>query len=290
MFALTTDSELLVLRGKGDSFRSQRGAPRGREPDLGPSRRHGRGSPRQGQDELWRTCASRPRREAKWAGWCSSAGAVLSWSLYGPWLHKGQVGLGSPLRASCASGRPTSSSACWCPRRPRRPGPVTRLEPAGVTAATIAGVLGALGALCVIYVRAGGAPLGHAARLRGRADRERAAARRGSTRRTERPQPAPLRRLPAAAGGGVARAPLQAPVLAWSAPWQRDVPAPTQPLSARLGQRAAAPMRSGVGGRSLAEGERAIPPPPRSPCAHPLGSFILSREGPLHIRIGLDAA
>ena len=27
------------------------------------------------------------------------AGAVLSWGLYGPWLHKGQVALGSPLRA-----------------------------------------------------------------------------------------------------------------------------------------------------------------------------------------------
>ena len=52
-------------------------------------------------------------------------GAVLSWGLYGPVLHKGQLAPGHPL-----------------------------------TASTLAGVLGALGAVCVIYAfRSGGSPL-----------------------------------------------------------------------------------------------------------------------------------
>ena len=34
-------------------------------------------------------------------------GAALSWGLYGPALHRGQVMLGSPCARSCASAWPT---------------------------------------------------------------------------------------------------------------------------------------------------------------------------------------
>jgi hypothetical protein len=88
-------------------------------------------------------------------------GAVLSWGLYGPWLHKGQVALGSPLRAFLCVGAayflvgvlvPAASLAAQ--------GQLSGWTGTGITAATIAGVLGALGALCVIYsFRAGGSPV-----------------------------------------------------------------------------------------------------------------------------------
>ena len=89
------------------------------------------------------------------------AGAVLSWGLYGPWLHKGQVALGSPLRAFLCVGAayflvgvlvPAASLAAQ--------GQLGGWNGPGVTAATVAGVLGALGALSVIYAfRAGGTPV-----------------------------------------------------------------------------------------------------------------------------------
>jgi hypothetical protein len=89
------------------------------------------------------------------------AGAVLSWGLYGPWLHKGQVELGSPLRAFLCVGAayflvgvivPAATLAAQDQLRGWN-GP-------GVSAATVAGILGAMGALCVIYsFRAGGAPV-----------------------------------------------------------------------------------------------------------------------------------
>ncbi len=89
-------------------------------------------------------------------------GAALSWGLYGPTLHGGQVKLGSPFRALLCVGlaymiigivvplvalasQGELGSKGW--------------NAAGFTQATLAGLLGAIGAVCIIYAfRAGGLP------------------------------------------------------------------------------------------------------------------------------------
>src|SRR5512134_1621931 len=88
-------------------------------------------------------------------------GAVLSWGLYGPWLHKGQVGLGSPLRAFLCVGAAYFLVGVLVPAGTLAAQDQLRgWNGPGVIAATIAGVLGAMGALCVIYsFRAGGSPV-----------------------------------------------------------------------------------------------------------------------------------
>ena len=88
-------------------------------------------------------------------------GAVLSWGLYGPYLHKGQVALGNPLRALLCVGLayfligvlvPVVSLATQ--------GELKGFTASGVATATGAGALGALGAVCIIWAfRAGGSPL-----------------------------------------------------------------------------------------------------------------------------------
>lgn len=89
------------------------------------------------------------------------AGAVVSWGLYGPWLHKGQVGLGSPLRAFLCVGGAYFLVGVLVPLAALAAQDQLRgWNTAGVSSATIAGVLGALGALSVIFAfRAGGAPV-----------------------------------------------------------------------------------------------------------------------------------
>ena len=89
------------------------------------------------------------------------AGAVLSWGLYGPWLHKGQVALGSPLRAFLCVGAAYFLVGVLVPAGTlATQGQLRGWNGPGVTAATVAGVLGAMGALCVIYsFRAGGSPV-----------------------------------------------------------------------------------------------------------------------------------
>jgi len=89
------------------------------------------------------------------------AGAILSWGLYGPWLHKGQVGLGSPLRAFLCVGGAYFLVGVLVPLAALAAQDQLRgWNAAGVSSATIAGVLGALGALSVIFAfRAGGAPV-----------------------------------------------------------------------------------------------------------------------------------
>ncbi|HEU4386722.1 MAG TPA: EamA family transporter [Blastocatellia bacterium] len=87
-------------------------------------------------------------------------GAALSWGLYGPSLHKGQVTLGSPLRALLCVGMayfligvlfPVAS--LW------QQGELKNFNSGGVTWATIGGALGAVGAICIIYAfKAGGLP------------------------------------------------------------------------------------------------------------------------------------
>ena len=88
-------------------------------------------------------------------------GAALSWGMYGPTLHGGQVKLGSPFRALLCVGIAYMLVGVLVP--------VVALSmqgelgkgwnASGFTQATIAGGLGALGAVFIIYAfRAGGLP------------------------------------------------------------------------------------------------------------------------------------
>ncbi len=87
-------------------------------------------------------------------------GAVVTWGMYGPALHRGQVLLGNPLRALLCVGVAyfligvlVPVVALW------RQGELTGFPMRGSVVATLAGVLGAVGAVCIIYAfRAGGLP------------------------------------------------------------------------------------------------------------------------------------
>ena len=89
------------------------------------------------------------------------AGAVLSWGLYGPTLHRGQITLGNPLRALLCVGLAYFLIAVLVPAAGlTAQGELKGFSTPGVTAATIAGSLGALGAVCIIWAfRSGGSPL-----------------------------------------------------------------------------------------------------------------------------------
>ena len=89
------------------------------------------------------------------------AGAVLSWGLYGPSLHKGQLELGNPLRALLCVGVAYFLVGVLVPAVAlSAQGELRNFSVSGTVTATIAGVLGALGAVCIIYAfRAGGLPI-----------------------------------------------------------------------------------------------------------------------------------
>jgi hypothetical protein len=87
-------------------------------------------------------------------------GAVLSWGMYGPALHRGQVQLGNPLRALLCVGVAyfligvlVPVAALWYG------GQLRGFNSGGTIMATAAGALGALGAVCIIWAfRTGGLP------------------------------------------------------------------------------------------------------------------------------------
>src|SRR5687767_7820513 len=87
-------------------------------------------------------------------------GAALSWGMYGPALHRGQVALGSPLRALLCVGLAYFLVGVLVPIPVlHSQGQLRGFSTTGTIAATLAGVLGALGAVCIIWAfRHGGLP------------------------------------------------------------------------------------------------------------------------------------
>lgn len=87
-------------------------------------------------------------------------GAVLSWGMYGPMLHKGQIALGNPLRALLCVGVAYFLIGVLVPvLMLAAQGELGGFNLSGSVMATLAGALGAIGAVCIILAfRAGGLP------------------------------------------------------------------------------------------------------------------------------------
>lgn len=87
-------------------------------------------------------------------------GAALSWGIYGPILHKGQVQLGNPLRALLCVGVAYFLVGVMVPAISLgSQGELKGFNSGGVMSATLGGALGAIGAVCIIWAfRSGGTP------------------------------------------------------------------------------------------------------------------------------------
>ena len=87
-------------------------------------------------------------------------GAALSWGLYGPVLHRGQVELGSPMRALLCVGIAYFLIGVLVPVvNLGYSGELHSFTMKGSIAATLGGVLGAVGAVCIIFAfKTGGLP------------------------------------------------------------------------------------------------------------------------------------
>lgn len=87
-------------------------------------------------------------------------GAALSWGLYGPALHRGQVALGSPMRALLCVGVAYFLIGVLVPVASLSyQGGLQGFTMKGSMSALLGGALGALGAICIIFAfRYGGLP------------------------------------------------------------------------------------------------------------------------------------
>ena len=87
-------------------------------------------------------------------------GAALSWGLYGPALHRGQVALGSPMRALLCVGVAYFLIGVLVPIASLTyQGELHGFSMKGSLAATLGGALGAVGAVCIIFAfKYGGLP------------------------------------------------------------------------------------------------------------------------------------
>src|SRR2546428_1647429 len=87
-------------------------------------------------------------------------GAALSWGLYGPALHRGQVALGSPMRALLCVGIAYFLIGVLVPVTTLSyQGELHGFTMKGSLAATLGGALGAAGAVCIIFAfKYGGLP------------------------------------------------------------------------------------------------------------------------------------
>lgn len=95
----------------------------------------------------------------RWIGFV--LGAVVFWGMYGPALHRGQVQLGSPLRALLCVGFAYFLIGVLVPLvgLSQEGGLVDGFNWGGSVAATFGGALGALGAVCIIWAfKSGGLP------------------------------------------------------------------------------------------------------------------------------------
>jgi hypothetical protein len=78
--------------------------------------------------------------------------AALSWGLYGPALHRGQVALGSPLRALLCVGVAYFLIGVLVPLVGLwYQGELSGFTIKGSMSATLGGALGAAGAICIIF-------------------------------------------------------------------------------------------------------------------------------------------
>ena len=86
--------------------------------------------------------------------------AALSWGLYGPALHRGQVALGSPLRALLCVGVAYFLIGVLVPLVGLwYQGELGGFTMKGSLSATLGGALGAAGAICIIFAfKYGGLP------------------------------------------------------------------------------------------------------------------------------------
>jgi uncharacterized membrane protein len=86
--------------------------------------------------------------------------AALSWGLYGPALHRGQVALGSPLRALLCVGVAYFLIGVLVPLLGLwYQGELGGFTMKGSMSATLGGALGAAGAICIIFAfKYGGLP------------------------------------------------------------------------------------------------------------------------------------
>jgi hypothetical protein len=87
-------------------------------------------------------------------------GAAISWGLYGPALHRGQVQLGSPLRALLCVGVAYFLIGVLVPVIGLwYQGDLHGFTLKGSMAAGLGGALGAIGAVCIIFAfKSGGLP------------------------------------------------------------------------------------------------------------------------------------
>jgi len=86
-------------------------------------------------------------------------GAVLSWGIYGPMLHKGQVQLGNPMKALLCVGVAYFAIGVIVPLVALSSAGGIGSFNGGATWAGLGGALGAIGAVCIIYsFRNGGSP------------------------------------------------------------------------------------------------------------------------------------
>ena len=87
-------------------------------------------------------------------------GAALSWGMYGASLHRGQLALGSPMKALLCVGAAYFLIGVLVPLGVlSSQGEMRGFNTTGTTTATVAGALGAIGAVFIIFAfRAGGSP------------------------------------------------------------------------------------------------------------------------------------
>ena len=86
--------------------------------------------------------------------------AALSWGAYGAFLHRGQVALGSPMKALLCVGIAYFLIGVLVPVAVlASQGELGGFNLVGSSTATAAGALGAIGAVCIIYAfKSGGLP------------------------------------------------------------------------------------------------------------------------------------